>query len=605
MFVSFCSDSIEVERLNEKRDKNDIVSDEDVDRFVLKEITSNIDHNNQTTSCTNEKENVCLTIEFNEPVTINPVEQITNVSIELPLVEEIHDGQLDQLQSEEQTISISHQDKQFLEQTIDEEENIEPPVLEIAETKACLVTIEESVQPIIFTEESTQISSVNTPTEVVDQTAIEIPLELMISCDEKETKYVDNEIEITSNHKFEEQPSNTFAENVNNQLDEFLGFNENLTRLPSTKFELSVAEEVQPSVPVVKKEIQHQQKSVFVVKDVQPPVSVMKEAQPSAPAMKEEVQQQQKSIFIVKDIQPPVSVMKDEIQQQQKSVFIVKEAQSSTLAMKEAQPSVPVVKEVQQPSIANGYKNSSTYHNKKYNNSPRKCISNNSNSQSTISVDKSEVRQISSEISVQATAATPVRCSKYSDVVNQSIPSMRKEQTVVPKKKVIPNEPPKQSIIITEEIRTVPPKQSEPVQLAAVQQEQPKKSSKKNKKSRRSNAKKAQTQNTLSTTETPSQSIIDDQPISLVVDDPEPVIEVQNTPSSALRSRRSRKKKTTATKSTTVIEKTQSTNTNATDRNLFVVVKECIRDRTCIAFKCVIILVCLCFSIIILVLSHK
>ena len=571
MFVSFCSDSIEVERLNEKRDKNDIVSDEDVDRFVLKEITSNIDHNNQTTSCTNEKENVCLTIEFNEPVTINPVEQITNVSIELPLVEEIHDGQLDQLQSEEQTISISHQDKQFLKQTVDEEENIEPPVLEIAETKACLVTIEESVQPIIFMEESTQISSVNTPTEVVDQTAIEIPLELMISCDEKETKYVDNEIEITSNHKFEEQPSNTFAENVNNQLDEFLGFNENLTRLPSTKFELSV----------------------------------MKEAQPSAPAMKEEVQQQQKSIFIVKDIQPPVSVMKDEIQQQQKSVFIVKEAQSSTLAMKEAQPSVPVVKEVQQPSIANGYKNSSTYHNKKYNNSPRKCISNNSNSQSTISVDKSEVRQISSEISVQATAATPVRCSKYSDVVNQSIPSMRKEQTVVPKKKVIPNEPPKQSIIITEEIRTVPPKQSEPVQLAAVQQEQPKKSSKKNKKSRRSNAKKAQTQNTLSTTETPSQSIIDDQPISLVVDDPEPVIEVQNTPSSALRSRRSRKKKTTATKSTTVIEKTQSTNTNATDRNLFVVVKECIRDRTCIAFKCVIILVCLCFSIIILVLSHK
>lgn len=514
------SDSIEAEKLNEKRDKEDVVLDEDVDRLVLKVTDEAIEEINRILSsnendqssnidiCTNEREkNVCLTVEVNEPIAIDPVEESENVTINLPLIEEI---------SDEQTISINDEDEQL--------------VPEINEFKSSICSIEESVQPIILTEESIEMSSVDSRKEIVDQTIIEIPSEPIVVCDETETSIsnnIDNEIEITSNDKLEEQIvplvepessekieqiSNTFVENVNNQTEEsVIKSIEIPTRLPSIKLEVSVVKEVQP----------------------------------------------------------------------------------------------------QQSTVSNGYRNPpTTYRNKNFSHSPRKFIPNNSHSQSTIVVDKPEVRQIPNEISVQTAATTPVRCSKYSDVVSQSVPSMKK-------KKVIPNEPPKQSIIITEEIRTVPPKQPEPpIQLESIQQEQPKKSSNKNKKSKRSNAKKAQPPKNTSiiTTEISIPSIIDEQPsISLVVDDPEPVIEIpttiptnNNENSSVLRSRRSRRRKTVATKTTTVIEKTSSSSNGiASNRNFFVVVNECLRDRKLIAFKCVIILVCLCFSIIILVLSHK
>lgn len=165
-----------------------------------------------------------------------------------------------------------------------------------------------------------------------------------------------------------------------------------------------------------------------------------------------------------------------------------------------------VVKEIHQPSVSNNAcKNPSTYRNKKFYQSPKKFIPNNAgHSQSTVVVDKNPV---------ETAAVTPVRCSKYRDVVNQSVPSIKREQPP-PKKKIIPSEPVKQSIIITEEIRTVPIQQPEPVQLTSIQQEQPKKSSKKHKKSKRSNAKQS----------TPL--IIDEQPT--IVDEPEPTTTTTN-----------------------------------------------------------------------------
>jgi len=142
----------------------------------------------------------------------------------------------------------------------------------------------------------------------------------------------------------------------------------------------------------------------------------------------------------------------------------------------------------------------------------------------------------------------------------------------------------------------------------------------KNKKSRRSNAKKGKAKNLLMKTDNPQQSIVNNKeqiepslpPLNLatIIQEQKPS-NIQNsstipkTPSndnnensSAFRSRKNKKKKPIAT--TTVIEKSSSPN-----RNLFLVIKERIRNRKITAFKCVFILICLCLSIIILVLSHK
>jgi len=75
----------------------------------------------------------------------------------------------------------------------------------------------------------------------------------------------------------------------------------------------------------------------------------------------------------------------------------------------------------------------------------------------------------------------------------------------------------------------------------------------------------------------------------------------------ALRSRKNKKKKTISTTTTTLIEKSSSAIISTTpNRNLFVVIKEFICDQKNIAFKCVIILACLCFAIIIIIVhSHE
>jgi len=77
--------------------------------------------------------------------------------------------------------------------------------------------------------------------------------------------------------------------------------------------------------------------------------------------------------------------------------------------------------------------------------------------------------------------------------------------------------------------------------------------------------------------------------------------------STTLRSRKNKKKKTIATTTTTVIEKPSSSSVSptTTNRDLLVTIQQCICDRKMTAFKCVFILACLCFSIIIIVLSHK
>ncbi|CAF1408004.1 unnamed protein product [Adineta ricciae] len=69
-------------------------------------------------------------------------------------------------------------------------------------------------------------------------------------------------------------------------------------------------------------------------------------------------------------------------------------------------------------------------------------------------------------------------------------------------------------------------------------------------------------------------------------------------PSSVLRSRKNKKKKTVATTNTTLIEKASSvTLTPTANRSFLLTIQECLLDRKSIAFKFVFILACVCFSI--------